>query len=110
MNNTQNKINDLESKLQALEKNLNTDNNTVKKVTPLHDLSWYVKWASVFFVIAGWCLNSINLYPWNLAMQIVGVAGWLWVGYLWHDRALIVLNSIGVALLGLGLLKYWFGV
>jgi hypothetical protein len=41
---------------------------------------------------------------------MIGVAGWLWVGILWHDRALIVLNSIGVALLGLGLLKYWVGI
>jgi hypothetical protein len=29
---------------------------------------------------------------------------------LWHDRALIVLNSIGVVLLGLGLLKHMVGL
>jgi hypothetical protein len=80
-----------------------------KKVTPLHDLSWYVKWVSVLFVIVGWMLNSINLFPYNILIQIIGVAGWLWVGILWHDRALIVLNSIGVALLGMGLLKHFFG-
>jgi len=43
-------------------------------------------------------------------IQLIGVAGWLWVGFLWHDRALIVLNSIGVAILTLGLLKAWAGV
>jgi energy-coupling factor transporter transmembrane protein EcfT len=81
-----------------------------KKVTPIHDLSWYVKWVSVVFVIIGWMLHSINLFPYNIMIQMIGVAGWLWVGYLWHDRALIVLNSIGVALLGMGLLKFYFGV
>ena len=80
-----------------------------KKITPLHDLSWYVKWTSVFFVIAGWLLNSVNMFPWNITIQVIGVAGWLWVGILWHDRALIVLNSIGVALLSLGLIKHFFG-
>jgi hypothetical protein len=84
-------------------------NRIYQKITPTHDLSWYVKWISVVFVIAGWSLNSINLYPYSVMIQVIGVAGWLWVGFLWHDRALIVLNSIGVTILGLGLLKHFFG-
>ena len=86
-----------------------SENNKVHKVTPKVDLSWYVKWISVFFVIVGWLLHSVNLYPYNIIVQVIGVAGWLWVGYLWHDRALIVLNSIGIAVLGLGIMKYFFG-
>jgi len=94
-----------------VQKHKDLDSNKIyKKVTPLHDLSWYVKWVSVFFVIMGWLLHSINLFPWNISIQLIGVAGWLWVGYLWHDRALIVLNSIGVALLSLGLLKHFMGI
>jgi len=84
-------------------------NKPINKVTPLHDLSWYVKWCSVAFVIVGWLLASVNIYPYSVMAQLIGVAGWLWVGYLWHDRALIVLNSIGVAVLSLGLLKHFFG-
>ena len=84
-------------------------NRIYQKITPTHDLSWYVKWTSVVFVIAGWLLNSINLYPYSVMIQVIGVTGWLWVGFLWHDRALIVLNSIGVTILGLGLLKHFFG-
>ena len=86
-----------------------SEDNKVHKVTPKGDLSWYVKWISVFFVIVGWLLHSVNLYPYNIIVQVIGVAGWLWVGYLWHDRALIVLNSIGIAVLGLGIMKYFFG-
>ena len=86
-----------------------SENNKVHKITPKGDLSWYVKWISVFFVIVGWLLHSVNLYPHNIIVQVIGVAGWLWVGYLWHDRALIVLNSIGIAVLGLGIMKYFFG-
>jgi energy-coupling factor transporter transmembrane protein EcfT len=79
----------------------------IKKVTPTHDLSWYVKWC-ILFVLLSWMLNSANLYPYNIMVQIIGVAGWLWVGYLWHDRALIVLNSIGVAFLSIGIINYFF--
>ena len=83
-------------------------NQPINKVTPLHDLSWYVKWISVIFVIAGWFLNSVNFYPYSIMVQLIGVAGWLWVGFLWHDRALMVLNSIGVTILSLGLIRHFF--
>lgn len=101
---TDNKYVKLDEKIKAL-----NSTRVYKKITPLHDLSWYVKWVSVFFVIAGWMLNSINLFPYSVMVQLVGVAGWLWVGFLWHDRALIVLNSIGVAILTMGLLKNFIG-
>ena len=78
----------------------------IKKVTPLHDLSWYVKWISSLFVVISWMLTSANLYPYNIMIQIIGVAGWLWVGYLWHDRAIMVLNAMGVMFLGIGLIKF----
>ena len=78
----------------------------IKKVTPLHDLSWYVKWIASLFVVISWMLASANLYPYNIMVQIIGVAGWLWVGYLWHDRAIMVLNAMGVMFLGIGLIKF----
>jgi energy-coupling factor transporter transmembrane protein EcfT len=81
-------------------------NQPINKVTPLHDLSWYVKWISSLFVMTAWMLSSANLYPYNIMVQIVGVAGWLWVGYLWHDRAIMVLNAMGVMFLGIGLIKF----
>jgi len=36
--------------------------------------------------------------------------GWAWVGYLWHDRALLFLNAILVTLLIIGLMNYYFGI
>ena len=79
----------------------------IKKITPTHDLSWYVKWISSLFVMTAWMLTSANLYPYNIMIQIIGVAGWLWVGYLWHDRAIMVLNAMGVMFLGIGLVNYF---
>jgi hypothetical protein len=82
-------------------------NQPINKVTPTHDLSWYVKWISSLFVMTAWMLTSANLYPYNIMIQIIGVAGWLWVGYLWHDRAIMVLNAMGVMFLGIGLVNYF---
>jgi hypothetical protein len=34
--------------------------------------------------------------------------GWFWVGMLWHDRALIMLNGVLVTLIAMGLINYYF--
>jgi len=74
------------------------------KITPGHGLSWYVKWIASFFIIIGMITTAINWYPYNMIFQLTGVTGWLWVGILWHDRALIVLNAIAVGIFVAGLI------
>ena len=81
----------------------------ISKVTPLHDLSWYIKWTSSIIIICGMILSSLNLYPYNLFVHAVGVIGWLWVGFLWHDRALIVVNAVAIAIFVLGIGNYYVG-
>ena len=82
---------------------------TIKKVTPLGGLSWYVKWISSLVIIVGMIMSSLNIYPYNLYIHLIGVAGWLWVGFLWHDRALILLNAIAVVIFALGIGNYYLG-
>ena len=79
------------------------------KVTPLHDLSWYIKWASTIFIILGMITTALNLFSFNMFVHLIGVTGWLFVGILWHDRALIVLNSISLAIYTLGIVNYYYG-
>ena len=40
-----------------------------------------------------------GFHSFDLICSLVGVAGWLVVGLLWKDRALIILNGVGLALL-----------
>ena len=82
---------------------------TIKKVTPLGGLSWYVKLISSLVIIVGMIMSSQNIYPYNLYVHLLGVAGWLWVGFLWHDRALILLNAIAVVIFALGIGNYYLG-
>jgi len=65
----------------------------VKKKTPTHDLSWYIKWLATFTIIVGAVFNSFEIVPYNLFVMSSGVLLWLLVGLLWFDRALIVLNT-----------------
>ncbi len=65
----------------------------MKKKTPTHDLSWYIKWLATFTIIVGAVFNSFEIVPYNLFVMASGVLLWLLVGLLWFDRALIVLNT-----------------
>jgi len=105
MSNTQNKrIQEIEDQIEALEDSL----GTIRKVTPMHDATWYVKWVSVFFVCCAVLCRSIEEVPkiYDVMFSIVGTMGWLWVGFRWHDRALIVLNTILLAMLVSGGARY----
>lgn len=81
-----------------------------KKITPKYDTSWYVKWVSVLLILVATSARATGTLPdIDLWFGLFGTLGWLWVGYLWHDRALILLNGVLVTLIFMGLLKYYFG-
>ena len=104
----QNKIDPISEKLDDKIKKLNSS-RVYKKVTPRGDLSWYIKWASSITLIIAMLFTSANMFPINLWIANIGFIGWLIVGMLWHDRSLIVLNSVSLAIYSLGILNYYYG-
>ena len=106
MKNTQSKrIEEIEEQIETLEDSL----RTVKKVTPLHDRTWFVKWISVGLICAAVLCRSVEEVPkmYDVIFSALGTAGWLYVGFSWHDRALIVLNTILLSMLATGLFRYF---
>ena len=79
-----------------------------KKLSPTHTKDWYVKWvASIVLIIAQALTSAGDLAPYNLILFAIGLSGWLLVGYWWHDRALIVINSVGIFINITGILKFY---
>ena len=92
-------------------------NRIVKSATPKQDVSWYIKWISSFFVLSAVMMRSAtgdspeviaNLRLADQILSLIGCAGWTVVGFLWKDRALIVLNAIIVFALLTGLMRHLF--
>ena len=54
-------------------------------------------------------LTSASIEPWNMWTHLVGVSGWLIVGMLWHDRALILLNSVAIFIFASGIVNFYYG-
>ena len=79
-----------------------------KKVTPVKELSWYIKWSANIFCLAGMVLISAGgQYPLlQMIISLIGVAGWGIVAILWHDRALIVVNAMAVFIYLTGVVKF----
>ena len=72
----------------------------MSKLSDKKDLAWFIKWVSIFIVITAMSLRGIEgMQIYDLTLSIVGVAGWLCVGMLWKDRALIILNAVGLVFL-----------
>ena len=79
-----------------------------KKLSPTHAKDWYVKWvASIVLIVAQALTSAGDLAPYNLMLFAIGLSGWLLVGYWWHDRALIVINSVGIFINITGILKFY---
>lgn len=89
-----------------------TPTKWIKSITPKGDVSWYVKWIASVFIIFGMMMTSLDVsfYPTNLYFHFIGVSGWFVVGFLWHDRSLIVVNAIAMVIFAMGILKYFSGV
>ena len=73
----------------------------------INDTAWYIKWASSFVIVCAMSLRGIEgMQLVDLILSIIGVSGWLCVGLLWKDRALIILNAVGLSLLFKNILTY----
>ena len=74
--------------------------------TPLHTKDWYVKWVASVILLVGMILTAQNIYPINLFVNITGLVGWLIVSIMWNDRALIIINAVGVSIYANGIIAY----
>ena len=100
----------IKEKLDEKIKQLNSS-RVFKKITPKGDLSWYIKWVSVVLILVATSARATGTLPHvDLWFGLFGTVGWFVVGYLWHDRALILLNGVLVTLIFTGLLNYYYGV
>jgi len=70
-----------------------------KSATPKGDLSWYIKWIASAFILVSMTIRGVEgLQFYDLVLSLIGVIGWFIVGMLWKDRALILLNGVGIFL------------
>ena len=80
----------------------------LKSATPKYTVDWYLKWVASVFILSALSMRGIDGFQiYDLGLSVVGVALWLWVSILWQDRALILLNGVGLLFLLRNLFEIW---
>ena len=110
----------LESKLKSLKEKakkqsssfsaeeLKKSTRIFKSATPKYTCDWYLKWISSALVLGAMSIRGIpELQEVDLILSIFGIAGWVGVSIAWKDRALIMLNTVGLFFLLRNLITLW---
>jgi len=82
----------------------------IKKVTPSHGLSWYLKWAGTICILVGAACTALDIVPINLFLSTLGGVFWLVVGILWWDKSLILLNICVGSIYFAGFVRYYLNL
>lgn len=87
---------------------LNNSKRIFKSATPKYTPDWYIKWVASALVLCAMSIRGVEgLQMYDLSLSAVGISLWLVVSILWNDRALIVLNSVGLLFLLRNLIQAW---
>ena len=65
----------------------------------------WVKYASAVIILFAMVLHVAGITPWNSILQLVGIAGWTYVGLKWNEKS-IILNFAPQVLIIVPMLVY----
>ncbi len=61
-----------------------------------------LKWAASIIQIMGYTATAMGMTPLNIYLFLAGLTGWLLVGVIWRDRAIMLIHvvALGAMLVG----------
>ena len=82
------------------EEELKNSKRIYKSATPKYTVDWWLKWVASIFILSALSMRGIDGFVfYDLILSIVGIGLWLIVSVLWKDRALVLLNGVGLLFL-----------
>ncbi len=79
--------------------------------TPKQTKDWYIKWGVSVILLTAMVLRSTGEFQLaDMCLSFVGCAGWIGIGVLWKDRALLVLNTVACFILLTGIVNNLIGI
>ena len=51
---------------------------------------FYIKYISAVFILTAMVFHVQGWTPWNSFLQMMGASGWIYVGYKWNEKAIIL--------------------
>lgn len=78
----------------------------IKPTTPTGTVDWYVKWVSMFLAVIGVFLINAHLVLWGQVAYVVSSFGWVYVGGVWNDRAILIGSAISGTAVAINLVQH----
>ncbi len=84
----------------------------VKKFkTPKLTKDWYIKWTSSLIILLAMALRSTGEFPFaDMCLSFIGCLGWISIGVMWKDKAILVLNVVACFILLTGIISTLAGI
>ncbi|MGJ8596538.1 DUF6552 family protein [Sulfitobacter sp.] len=64
-----------------------------------------LKWVASVIQILGYGATAFGLTPLNIYLFLGGLVGWFIVGFLWNDRAIMLIHVVALGAMVAGLLS-----
>ena len=71
------------------------------------DHVFYIKYASAITILIAMVFHVNGWTPWNSFLQMIGATGWIYVGYRWNEKAIILNFLPQFAIIIPGLILMW---
>ena len=68
---------------------------------------FYIKYTSAIIILVAMVFHVQGWTPYNSFLQMLGAAGWIYVGYKWNEKALILNFLPQFAIIIPGLIYLW---
>ena len=82
-----------------------------KSATPKQTPDWYVKWAASITLLVAMVIRASGTNPFvDTCISFIGCAGWIAIGIMWKDKAILVLNVVACFILATGIVNSLIGV
>jgi hypothetical protein len=71
------------------------------------DSTVFVKWASAVIILIAMVFHVLGITPWNSYLQLIGATGWVYVGWRWNEKAIILNFAPQFLIIIPGLIYLW---
>lgn len=68
-----------------------TAQGTLKMTTKFEAVD-VVKWLATVIQLIGYAMTGLNFVPYNIYMFFIGIFLWFAVGFMWKDKAIMVVH------------------
>jgi hypothetical protein len=70
----------------------------------MKDFDNWLKWVSTGFLVGGSIAASMNIYPLNIILSLMGNLGWFWAGWRMKEPSLWSVSLFLLAVYGGGII------